>query len=270
MKELINVERLCVQLKHTQKTLVRDMTFSISPGESLVILGQSGSGKTMTCRSIMGLLDPHRFNVTGNVSIGDYNLLSLSRKEKQKLYGGAITMIPQNPMTAFNPSLKIGRQMKETLRLHSLILPSALQEKVKQALKDAGLDEPDRVYHSYPFTLSGGMLQRVMIAMALMVDARLIVADEPTTALDVANRNATVASFVKLRDKGAAVLLVTHDFSVAAQLGGKLLIMKDSEIIERGTVDEVLKSPRQPYTRALLEASRLSRIEPDGEEETAC
>ncbi len=270
MKELIKAEHLCVQLNKSKKVLVRDVSFSISPGESLMILGQSGSGKTMTCHSIMSLLDPKRFKVTGNLYIGDYDLLSLGIKEKRKLYGGMVTMIPQNPMTAFDPSMKIGGQMKETLRLHSDLPSAALECRAKQALKNAGLDDPDRVYGSYPYALSGGMLQRVMIAMALMVDASLIVADEPTTALDVANRNATVEAFIALRARGAGVLLVTHDFSVAAQFGGKLLIMKDSEIIEEGMSEQVLKNPKQPYTRALLEASCLSGTLSDGKGVSLC
>jgi nickel transport system ATP-binding protein len=150
LKELIKADNLSVQLKKTRIFLVKDVSFSISPGESLVILGQSGSGKTMTCNSIMGLLDPRRFQVTGSLSVGNRNLLSLSRKEKQQLYGGILAMIPQNPMTAFNPSVRIGRQMKETLRLHSQLPSSALEGRVKQALLKSGLDEPDRVYRSYP------------------------------------------------------------------------------------------------------------------------
>ena len=129
----------------------------------------------MTCHSIMGLLDPKSFEVTGSLTFENRNLFSLSRKEKHKLYGGSIAMIPQNPMTAFDPSARIGKQMKETLRLHSGLSSSKLVVKVKEALEKAGLDEPDRVYRSHPHALSGGMLQRVMIAMAQMVDAALIV-----------------------------------------------------------------------------------------------
>ena len=270
MKELIKVDHLCVRLKTTKKLLVRDVNFSIASGESLIILGQSGCGKTMTCHAIMGLLDPRRFEVTGSLTFKNRNLLSLSRKEKQKLYGGSIAMIPQNPMTAFDPSVRIGKQMKETLRLHSGLSGSNLVVEVKKALEKAGLDAPDRVYRSHPHTLSGGMLQRVMIAMTQMVDAALIVADEPTTALDVVNRNSTVESFIALRERGAAILLVTHDFSVAAQLGGTLLIMKDSEIVERGTAKEVLNNPKQPYTRALLEAAHLSQNDQEVKEAVLC
>ena len=270
MKKIIKAEHLRVQLKKTKNVLVKDMNFSIASGESLIILGQSGSGKTMTCHSIMGLLDPKRFEVTGELVFESQSLLTLNRKEKQKLYGGEIAMMPQNPMTAFDPSMRIGKQMKETLRLHSDLPSSILTAKIKEALRKAGLADPDRVCRSYPHTLSGGMLQRVMIAMVQMVEATLVIADEPTTALDVVNRNSTVDSFISLREQGAAIILVTHDFSVAAQLGGMLLIMKDSEIVESGTVEEVLKNPNQPYTKSLLEAARLSKSNQEVRETAVC
>ncbi len=257
---VIQVKRLCVRLKKNGSALVSNVDFAVNEGESLVILGESGSGKTMTCHSVMGLLDGKKFAVSGEILFGGNNLLSLKPKEKLKIYGGEIAMIPQNPMTAFDPSMRIGRQMRETLLLHSGKIPAkAADERIKSALLEAGLAETERVCKSFPYALSGGMLQRVMIAMALMADARLVIADEPTTALDVINRNATVDAFIRLREKGVAVLLVTHDFAVAAQLGGRVLIMKDSEIIDRGTAEELLEKPRHDYTRALLEASRLSK-----------
>jgi ABC-type dipeptide/oligopeptide/nickel transport system ATPase component len=259
LKELLKVDKLHVEHIKTKNQLVKGVSFSIRPGRSLIVLGQSGCGKTMTCHAMMGLLDAKRFCVSGQIVFDGKELLSMAQKERRRLYGGEIVMIPQNPMTAFNPSLKIGRQMTETLALHADDKPATRKDKIMNALERAGLMEAERVYHSYPHTLSGGMLQRVMIAMALMVNARLIVADEPTTALDVVHRNATVEAFKELRRQGAAILLVTHDFSVAAQLGGALFIMKDSEMIESGTVEDVLKNPQQPYTRALLNAHRLTK-----------
>lgn len=270
MKELLNVERLCVAHRKTKQRLVHDLCFSLSPGHSLTVLGQSGCGKTMTCHSIMGLLDARRFQVTGCIAFEGRDLLSMGPRERRGLRGGAMAMIPQNPMTAFDPSARIGSQMRETLALHSALHAAALEERVGQALEQAGLSDVDRVCRSYPHTLSGGMLQRVMIAMALMVNARLIVADEPTTALDVVHRNATVEAFAALRERGTAVLLVTHDFSVAAQLGGSLLVMRDGVLIEGGMVEHLLNAPRQPYTRALLDAYRLSRCAPHGKEAAVC
>lgn len=258
MSKLLAVEHLQVTWKKDRKVLVQDVSFSLEKGESLVILGQSGSGKTMTCYSIMGLLDARRFRVEGGVSFAGKNLLTCSGKEKREIYGGTIAMIPQNPMTAFDPSMRIGKQMTQTLALHTGQKKDALQTRVNEALQAAGLDDPERICASYPYTLSGGMLQRVMIAMALMVNAKLIVADEPTTALDVAHRNATVDAFIQLREQGAAVLLVTHDFAVAAQLGGRLLVMKEGIVLERGEVNQVLQHPESEYTKALLKAARLS------------
>lgn len=258
MSRLLNVEHLKIGLKKTGEALVRDLSFSIDTGESLVILGQSGSGKTMTCRAVMGLLDRKRFWVEGGLSFNGQELLSLGWRDKGKIYGSAIAMIPQNPMSSLDPSMRIGRQMEETLALHTNLRGSALNKKIDSALNEAGLPDTDIVRKSYPYMLSGGMLQRVTIAMALMVDARLIVADEPTTALDAAHRNGTVDTFIKFREKGVGVLLVTHDFSVAARMGGQILVMKKGNMVEKGEMAGILEHPRSEYTKALLEASRLS------------
>lgn len=268
MSRLLNVEHLKVELKKTGEELVHDISFSVDAGGSLVILGQSGSGKTMTCRTVMGLLDRKRFRVEGSLSFEGRQLLNLGWREKSKIYGGAIAMIPQNPMTSMDPSMRIGRQMEETLRLHSDLQGKALDEKIDSALEEAGLSDTSVLRKSYPYMLSGGMLQRVTIAMALMVNARLIVADEPTTALDAAHRNGTVDTFIKFREKGVGVLLVTHDFSVAARMGGRVLVMKDGGMVETGEISEVLKHPRAEYTKALLEASRLS--EESGRRKIGC
>ncbi len=269
MSKLLKVDHLRVSLKKDSHVLVRDISFSLGRGESLVILGQSGSGKTMTCHSIMGLLDPKRFEISGGIQFNDTNLLTCSKKECLQIYGGEIAMIPQNPMTALDPSIKIGKQMAETLFSHTSTKKGELAIRLNEALLAAGLNEPERICRSYPYTLSGGMLQRVTIAMALMVHAKLIVADEPTTALDVAHRNATVNSFLKLREQGASILLVTHDFAVAAQLGGKILVMKEGIVLEQGEVEEILRHPKAEYTKALLKTARLSG-NPNQKEERLC
>lgn len=235
-----------------------------------MILGQSGSGKTMTCHSIMGLLNRKLFHVNGSVMFAGQELLGMATKEKSRIYGGEIALIPQNPMTAFDPSMRLGAQMSETLSLHRSLPKRERKSHILNVLAQAGLDEPQRIYRSYPHTLSGGMLQRCTIAMALMVNARLLIADEPTTALDVVTRNATVDAFTTLRNQGAAVLLVTHDFAVAQQLGGHLLVMKDGEIVESGQVQAVLANPQHNYTKALIDAHRLSRSEEGCAEVTAC
>lgn len=267
MKKLLTVEDLRVSLRAEQRELVRGISFSVDAGKSLVLLGQSGSGKTMTCRSIMGLLDAKRFMVTGSVLYNEKEILTMKKRERCMLYGGDISFVPQNPMTVLDPSMRIGKQMCETLVLHKKVTKSESVRIARQTLKRAGLQSVDTILRSYPYTLSGGMLQRVIIAMAHMTQAKLILADEPTTALDVVHRNETIDTFTTLRNAGAAIFMVTHDFSAASQLGGELCIMKEGELIEYGQTKQVLRSPQNEYTRVLIEASslsqRLTKGEPD-------
>lgn len=265
MKKLLTVEDLRISLCAEQKELVKGISFSVDAGESLVLLGQSGSGKTMTCRSIMGLLDAKRFTVTGSVLYAEREILAMKKREQCMLYGGDISFVPQNPMTALDPSMRIGKQMCETLALHKKVTKAGALCIVGQALNRAGLQDAGSILNSYPYTLSGGMLQRVIIAMALMTQAKLILADEPTTALDVVHRNETMDAFATLRNAGAAIFMVTHDFSAASQLGGELCIMKEGELIERRQTEQVLDNPRNEYTKALIEASSLSQRLAKGE-----
>lgn len=258
MNNRLQVENLTIKHKESQKNLVTNLNFSVGQGESLIILGQSGSGKSMTCNAIMGLLNKKHFQISGKILFEEQDMLYMNIKERCKIYGGPLAMIPQNPMTALDPSMRIGKQMKETLRIHAQNSKSNLEEKIKHTLHEFGLSDVERVYHSYPYTLSGGMLQRITIAMAIMVEASVIIADEPTTALDVIHRNSTIKLLIGLRERGTAIVLVTHDFSVAKQMGGQLLVMKDSKVIERGNVETILETPANSYTQALLEAYQLS------------
>lgn len=258
---LLHIEDLSIALKESCEPLLHNVSFSLEEGHSLVVLGQSGSGKTLTCKTVTGILDRRCFEPSGKAIFDGQDLLSMPSRRQRDIYGAQIALIPQNPMTALNPSVRVGRQMAETLRLHTGLTGKEGYARADTALQEAGLNRAGEVMKSYPHTLSGGMLQRVLIAMALMVDARLIVADEPTTALDVENRNATVDTMRRLRDRGAAILLVTHDFTVALRMGGDLLVMKDGQMVEQGNIHEVLAAPTQAYTRALIEASRLSGMD---------
>lgn len=258
MSKLIEIQQLEIIIKKEKHTVVKKINFSLDKGKSLIILGQSGCGKTMTCHCIMGLLDPKKFSISGNIFYNGIDMITLSAKEKRKLYGGEIAFIPQNPMTALDPSTKIGKQMLETLLLHMDIPKSERKTVLIDALKQSGLDDAERVYHSFPFELSGGMLQRVLIAMVLMVNAKLVIADEPTTALDVVHRNETIEAFKLLRENGTAVLMVTHDFAAAVQLGGDMIIMNEGKIIETGRAAEILSAPKHSYTQSLIDASILT------------
>ena len=255
---LLTVNDLSVVLRKTGQLLVQNISLSVHEGKSLVILGQSGSGKTLTCKTVTGILDRRRFKTCGEITYKKQHLLTMPPKQQQEIYGDQIAFIPQNPMTALDPSSRVGKQMEETLWLHTGLKGAEARKILETKLRESGLDRPADVLKSYPHMLSGGMLQRVLIAMALMVDAKLIVADEPTTALDVEHRNATVDTLLRLRKQGTAILLVTHDFAVAIRMGGDLLVMKEGRIIEQGHVTEVLAAPKHPYTLALIEASRLS------------
>lgn len=253
---LLTIKNLTICLRETEHPIVQNLSLTFGGGESLILLGQSGSGKTLTCKAITGLLNPRLFAIGGAICFNGEDMLSIPPKQGREIYGAQIALIPQNPMTALDPSMRVGKQMEETLRLHTGLKGVQAQAKIQAALHEAGLEQD--VTKSYPHMLSGGMLQRVLVAMALMADAKLIVADEPTTALDAEHRNAAVDALLRLREKGTAVLLVTHDFAVASRIGGVVLVMKEGQIIEQGNASSLFTAPKNPYTRALLEASRLS------------
>ena len=256
---LLEVERLTVVYKETKKTLVRNISFPLNPGEVLTILGQSGSGKTMTCRAILGILSRRAFQIQGKICFDGTDLLALKEKDRSRFYGSQIAFIPQNPMTALDPSRKIGRQMVEFLRLHRPMAKRDALSLCQQALAETGLPDTKRVLVSLPGELSGGMLQRVLIALAIAGNARLIIADEPTTALDAIHRGQAVEQLLHLRERGCALLLVTHDFDVVRHGKGRVLILKDGCVVEQGGSEEILQNPRHPYTKALLDAAHLKR-----------
>ena len=230
---LLEVERLTVVHKETKKTLVRNISFPLNPGEVLTILGQSGSGKTMTCRAILGILSRRAFQIQGKICFDGTDLLALKEKDRS--------------------------QMVEFLRLHRPMAKRDALSLCQQALAETGLPDTKRVLVSLPGELSGGMLQRVLIALAIAGNARLIIADEPTTALDAIHRGQAVEQLLHLRERGCALLLVTHDFDVVRHGKGRVLILKDGCVVEQGGSEEILQNPRHPYTKALLDAAHLKR-----------
>ncbi len=257
----LTVKDLSIHTRKDGRPIVSNLSFSLGSGESLVLLGQSGCGKTMTCRAVMGLLDRRLFRAEGSILFDQTQLLHMPERKRPELYGNRIAFIPQNPMTALDPSMRIGGQMDEHLRLHTKLDRKERTDCIRGALVQAGLTDTERVLRSFPCSLSGGMLQRVLIAMATGTNADLIVADEPTTALDVVHRNETVDAFLRLRESGAAVLFVTHDFAAALRLGGSVLVMRSGTVVERGKTSAVYTAPKTEYARALVTASALSKGE---------
>ena len=211
----------------------------------------------MTCRAILGLLNSSAFQVNGEILFENRSLLQLKEKERALYYGSQIAFVPQNPMTALDPSRKIGVQMAEFLSLHRDLKKKEALSLYEQAMARAGLSDTKRILSSRPYQLSGGMLQRCLIALAIAGNAKLVIADEPTTALDAIHRDKAVEQFLHLQEQGCALLIVTHDFDVARHIGGHVLIMKEGRRVEQGSAIEVLQNPKAGYTRELIEAIHL-------------
>lgn len=256
-KELLRVEHLTISLKNQQQMLVKDISFALEEAGAITLLGQSGSGKTMTCRAILGLLNSSTFQVNGEILFENRSLLQLKEKERALYYGSQIAFMPQNPMTALDPSRKIGVQMAEFLSLHRDLKKKEALSLYEQAMARAGLSDTKWILSSRPYQLSGGMLQRCLIALAIAGNAKLVIADEPTTALDAIHRDKAVEQFLHLQEQGCALLIVTHDFDVARHIGGHVLIMKEGQTVEQGSAIEVLQNPKAGYTRELIEAIHL-------------
>jgi len=233
--------------------VVDRVSFAVSPGETLAIVGESGCGKTLTALSVLRLLPPRACVLGGSVRFRGRELLSLREAAMRELRGGEIGMVFQEPMTSLNPVLKIGTQITETLRRHRGHGRREARERAAELLAEVGVPDPAARLLSYPHELSGGLRQRVMIAMALACDPTLLIADEPTTALDVSIQAQILELIARLKsERGLAVLLITHDLGVVGELGRQVLVMYAGQIVESAPAALLLGEPRHPYTRALL------------------
>jgi peptide/nickel transport system ATP-binding protein len=228
-------------------SLVRDVSFEIGAGERVGLIGESGSGKSLTALSIMGLL-PDELRASGSVRLGDRELLEMSEKDLSRLRGDELAMVFQEPMTALNPAMRVGRQVTEPGRIHGRRRPA------EELLASVGLPGTAR---AYPHQLSGGQRQRVVLAMALANEPSLLICDEPTTALDVTVQAQILTLIKTALSRESALLFITHDLAVVASVCERVLVMLDGEIVEAGSTREVLTQPKHAYTRKLLDASDL-------------
>jgi peptide/nickel transport system ATP-binding protein len=253
---LLEVAELAVDLptpRGSQRVVDRT-SFSLAEGESLGVVGESGSGKTMTALALMALT-PEGARVSGSIRFEERELVGLSEEAMRQLRGDRIAMIFQEPMTALNPLHSVGAQVAEPLMLHRGLAGTEARRRAVELLERVRLAEPERAARSYPFALSGGERQRAMIAMAIGCSPRLVIADEPTTALDVTVQARILALIDGLRaESRMAILLVSHDLAVIAGHCDRVMVMYAGVIMESGPVDAVLRQPRNPYTLALLEA----------------
>ena len=256
---LLEVKDLNISLA-SGKCVAEHISFQLDPGEMLSIVGSSGAGKTTICKAIMGLLG-NTYRADGEILFQGEDLLDLPERERQIIYGKEICMIMQNPMTAFNPSIRVGRQMEKTYLLHHGKTPRQEMQRLFAAiLQKLGLEDTQRILNSYPFTLSGGMLQRLMIAAALMCQPALLVADEATTAIDACNRIGLMRELKSFCKDGMSVLFVTHDLR-SASVSDRILVMDRGQIVEQGKTEQILNTPKEDYTKYLLNACRLERRE---------
>jgi oligopeptide/dipeptide ABC transporter ATP-binding protein len=237
-------------------TAADDISLTVRHNEVLGVVGETGSGKTVTCRAMLGLLPTKRSTHEGTVSypaVGVAEVLGVPHKKLRSLWGDYVAMIPQNPMTSLNPIRKIGAQVAEAVDAHSTLSKASRRARVIELMTMVGIPAPHRRLGDYPHQFSGGMLQRTLIAIALAGDPKLLIADEPTTALDVIIQDQILKLLLRLqRENGLSLVLVSHDLSVVAQVCDRVAVMYAGQVVELADVDEVLRAPKHPYTAALL------------------
>ena len=247
---------ICLPSGADRPLAVENIHFDLFPGEILCIVGESGSGKSMSSNAIMGLLPaPHVKVVRGSIQLEGEELLELSEPQMQNIRGSRVGMIFQEPMTALNPVMKIGEQLEEVLLAHQSFTKAERKRKIIEMLNDVGLPDPEIIGNSYPFALSGGQRQRVMISMALALEPAVLIADEPTTALDVTTQAQILKLIKELQiSHGMGVIFITHDFGVVAEIADRVIVMQEGKIVEQGDAQQVLNAPQHPYTQKLIAA----------------
>jgi peptide/nickel transport system ATP-binding protein len=259
---LLHVRDLRVAFGRRRAEAVRGISFDLAQGQRLGVIGESGSGKTVTALAVMGLLPENAF-VTGSIRLGDTEVVGLPETGLARLRGNRMSMVFQEPMTALDPTMRVGRQVAEVLRLHQGADSGPARTRVVAILGDVGLADPERVAEAYPHQLSGGQRQRVVLAMALINEPELVICDEPTTALDVTVQARVLELLDRVLDvSGAACLFISHDLAVVSQVCDQVLVMLDGQIVEAGSVADLFSHPAHPYTRGLVATARLDQVAP--------
>lgn len=252
---LVNIEheRLSFFTPAGEVKALNDVSFHIKEGEVLGIVGESGSGKSVTAYSLMGLTAYPGKLLGGALHFNGHHINDMTEKEFQKMRGNEVAIIFQDPMTSLNPVYTIGNQIREVLKLHTDKSKAQIQERAVELLELVGINEPEKRLKQYPHELSGGMRQRVMIAIALACEPKLLIADEPTTALDVTIQAQILELMMELKDKlGMAIMMITHDLGVVASMCDHIAVMYAGNIVEYGTTDDIFYNPRHEYTKGLI------------------
>lgn len=255
MKPAIKVEDLCVDLvtRRQKKRIVDHVEFEVYPGECLGILGESGSGKSMSLKAVLGLLDKN-FQVSGQAVFDDKNLIGAPGEELRKLRGNQIGMVLQNPMTCFDPLYRIGSQMAETFAMHTDWNGEKIRSVSLEVLDQMRIHDGAEVLEKYPHQLSGGMLQRIMIGIAMALSPELLIADEPTTAIDAITQYEILEEFERIkREKKMAMIFITHDLGAISKVADRIMVMNSGQIVDQGDFHYILHHAKDPYTRLLVE-----------------
>ena len=252
---MLEVKDLHVRFHNRDRDAVGGISFSIADGEILGLVGESGSGKTVTAMSIAGLLPRKQCTYSGDILLNGQDLLHVDRSLLRKLHGREIGVVFQEPMSSMDPLMKIGEQVGEVLRIHTALSAKERKAKVLQAMEAVELNDVEKVYRSYPHELSGGMLQRAMIAAAIVIEPSLLLLDEPTTALDVTIQAQILELLRRLnRELGISMLFISHNLKVVRKLCGRVAVMQRGVLVETGDTEQVYMNPQHPYTRHLIEA----------------
>ena len=252
---LLTVENMSISLTGSDNMLVEGISFSLEKGDRLGLIGESGSGKSITALALLGLL-PGSMKVTGRVSLAGTDVVNSSQRELDKIRGSKAAIVFQEPLSALDPLMRAGRQIAGPLKLHQKLVGSASRKEVYRLMERVQLPDPERIAASFPHELSGGQRQRIAIAMALACKPEILIADEPTTALDVTVQREVLSLLDELvKEEGMSLIFITHDLPVIARVVKRILVMQNGHIVEGGATESIIASPEHPYTKKLIEAA---------------